>query len=124
MDKRDNDVGAQRLRRLRLSQKLTQEQMAEAIGVSESLYKGNESGRLPISKKTAQLIEDKFGLRADYLFLGTAPENRDIWSEILECEEAVKMKIMLRLIAYFSAQNTIDLNDEVIEKLIKDLKVE
>ena len=124
MDKKENERGAQRLKRLRLSKKLTQEQMAEAIGISESLYKGNESGRLPISKKTAQLIEEKFGVGVDYLFLGTISEHKDIWTEILECEEVEKMRIMLRLISYFSAQNTVDLSDEVIDKLIKDLKIE
>ena len=121
MDKRENERGAQRLKRLRLSKKMTQEQMAEAIGISESLYKGNESGRLPISKKTAQLIEDKFGVGADYLFLGPVSENKDIWTEILECEEAEKMKIMLRLLSYFAAQQSIDFNDKVIDDVIKVL---
>ena len=51
MDIKENDTGASRLKRLRLSQNMTQEQMAEEIGISESLYKGNESGRLPISKR-------------------------------------------------------------------------
>ena len=69
MDNRNN-IAATRLKRLRLSKHLTQEQMAETIGISDYLYKGNESGRLPISRKTAQLIEDCFGINADYMFFG------------------------------------------------------
>ena len=121
MDKKEIDTGADRLKRLRLSKHMTQEQMAEAIGISESLYKGNESGRLPISKKTAQLIEDSFGISADYMFFGTLRDSKDIWTEILECEENEKMKIMLRLMKYFSLQGVFEFDDKTIEDIIKAL---
>lgn len=123
MDKRENDTGAKRLKRLRLSKKLTQEQMAEAIGISESLYKGNESGRFPISKKTAELIEARFGVSSDYMFFGTLRNPKDIWTEILECEEKEKLKIMMRLINYFSTQGVFELSDETIEKIINNLDI-
>ena len=122
MDNRNN-IAATRLKRLRLSKHLTQEQMAETIGISESLYKGNESGRLPISRKTAQLIEDCFGINADYMFFGVLRDSNDVWTKILECEESEKMKIMLRLVKYFSLQGTLDFSDEVIINIIKNLNI-
>lgn len=122
MDKNEIDTGAKRLKRLRLSKHMTQEQMAEAIGISESLYKGNESGRLPISKKTAQLIEDSFGISADYMFFGTLRNPKDIWTEILECEESEKLKLMIRLVKYFSLQGSFEFSDEAIEEMVKLLQ--
>ncbi|MBQ9278699.1 MAG: helix-turn-helix transcriptional regulator [Lachnospiraceae bacterium] len=121
--KNNNNSSAGRLKRLRLSRHMTQEQMAEAIGISESLYKGNESGRLPISKKTAQMIEDYFGISADYIFFGTLRDSQDVWTAILECEESEKMKIMFRLLKYFSLQGTLDFSDQTINNLIKDMKL-
>ena len=123
MDKRENDTGAIRLKRLRLSKHMTQEQMAEEIGVSESLYKGNESGRLPISKKTAQLIEERFGISADFIFFGTLRDSKDIWTEILECDESEKMRIMLKLMKYFSLQGAFDLSDEAIENIVSSMNI-
>ncbi|MBQ9199113.1 MAG: helix-turn-helix transcriptional regulator [Lachnospiraceae bacterium] len=123
MDKRECDaVAAERLRKLRLSKNMTQEQMAEAIGISESLYKGNESGRLPISRKTAQLIENSFGVSFDYMFFGTLRDSKDIWTEILECDENEKMRIMLRLIKYFSLQGDFDFTEKMVEDIIKIIR--
>ena len=121
MNNIDNESSAKRLKRLRISKHMTQEQMAEAIGISESLYKGNECGRLPISKKTAQLIEECFGFDADYIYHGTLRDTDDIWLTILECDEMDKMKLMLRLIRYFSLQGAFDFSDCAIDNIISDM---
>lgn len=123
MDIRENDTGASRLKRLRLSQNMTQEQMAEEIGISESLYKGNESGRLPISKKTAQLIESRFGISADFMFFGTLRSSKDIWTQIQECEESEKMKIMLKLLNYFALQGALAFDDDMIDNILSAINL-
>ena len=123
MDIKENDTGASRLKRLRLSQNMTQEQMAEEIGISESLYKGNESGRLPISKKTAQLIENRFGISADFMFFGTLRSSKDIWTQIQECEESEKMKIMLKLLNYFALQGALAFDDDMIDNILSAMNL-
>ena len=92
MKEKNNYSSAIRLKKLRQSLNMTQEQMAEAIGVSDSLYKGNEAGRIPISKKTARLIEEYFGVNVDYIYHGTFREAKDVWMEIMECEEKKKIE--------------------------------
>ena len=117
MKEKNNYSSAIRLKKLRQSLNMTQEQMAEAIGVSDSLYKGNEAGRIPISKKTARLIEEYFGVNVDYIYHGTFREAKDVWMEIMECEEKEKLRILLRLIEYFSFQGKLEFTDEIIDSI-------
>lgn len=90
-----------RLKNLRKSYGLTQEKMAEILGISESLYKKNELGKQAISKKTAKAVEEKFGVSADYVYFGMLRDGEDIWSQILECSDQDKMCFLINLLYYF-----------------------
>lgn len=116
---KSKDTGADRLRKLRNSLGLTQEQMAEALGVSESLYKGTERKKMPISRKTAEAVETKFGVSADYFYFGTLREGQDVWMQILECDDYDKFKLFLKLLNYFSAQGCFEMDEEIIDKMIE-----
>lgn len=118
-DEKSKDTGADRLRKFRISLGLTQERMAEELGISESLYKGTERKKMPISRKTADAIESKFGVSADYFYFGTLREGQDVWTQVLECDDYDKFKIFMRLLNYFSAQGCFEMKEENIDKMIE-----
>lgn len=116
-----SESSANRLRQLRKSYGFTQEQMAEELGVSISLYKGIESGKNVISRRTAEAVEDRFGVSADYIYCGTLRDDTELWNKIYECDDEGKMKIMFRLMNYFASQNKLTENEDKIKKVMKDM---
>lgn len=110
-----------RLKSLRKSLGLTQEKMAELLGISESLYKKNESGRQDISKRTAKAIEKKLGVSAAYMYFGLLRNGDDVWSQILECSDRDKMLFLLKLLRYFFAENNLEVNEEKFNEFFNDI---
>ena len=53
------------LKELRIGLRLTQEEFADAVGVSYSLINKVEQGKRSLSLKTARIIEQKFGITLD-----------------------------------------------------------
>lgn len=116
-----NESSVERIKKLRKSYGYTQERMAEEIGVSVSLYKGIEAGKCAVSRRTADAIERKFGVSADYIFCGTLRDDTELWNRIYECDDTGKMKILFRLLNYFASQNKLTQNDVKIEEIIKNM---
>ncbi len=116
-----NESSVERIKKLRKSYGYTQERMAEEIGVSVSLYKGIEAGKCAVSRRTADAIERKFGVSADYIFCGTLRDDTELWNRIYECDDTGKMKILFRLLNYFSSQNKLTQDDIRIEEIIKKM---
>lgn len=115
------ESGAERLKKLRISYELTQEQMAEELDISVSLYKNIEQGKSGISRKTANAIEKRFHISADSFYYGTLRDGTELWDKIYECDDIDKMKIMFRLINYFASQYKFPEDEENIQKLILNL---
>ncbi len=121
MDGKSTETGADRLKKFRKSLGLTQEQMAEELGISESLYKGVETKRIPISRKTAEIIEHKFDVSADYFYYGTLRDGEDAWTQVVECNDADKFKIFLKLLNYFSDLGYFQVKDEDIDNIVDSI---
>lgn len=110
-----------RLKNLRKSCGLTQEKMAEMIGISESLYKKNESGKQEISKRTAKAIEQRFGVSADYVFFGLLRDEEDVWTQILECSDRDKLLFLFKLLKYFFAGDTLEIYSEKLDEFFNEI---
>ena len=116
-----DESSADRLKKLRKSFDLTQEQMAEKLGISVSLYKGIEAGKLEASRRTADAVQHSFGVSADYIYCGTLRDDTELWNKIYECDDEGKMKIMFRLMNYFAVNKKLTQDDDKIERVVKDM---
>lgn len=72
-----NQIGA-KLKNLRKSRKLTQEEFAEKIGVSRSTLSCYEIDQRTPSIKTLQIIAENFGVGLDYFGISAKDEAFDL----------------------------------------------
>lgn len=63
-----SEVRNEKMYRLRLKMGLTQRQVAEAVGISQSSYAMIESGRRHPRKEVEKKLADFFGVTVDELF--------------------------------------------------------
>ncbi len=94
------DTG-KRLKKLRESLGYTQEKMAEVLEVSVTLYKKMEKGSYNISVKTLRRLKEKFNVSIDYIMFGEQISFNQIWMLMQSSQNSVKLKLLLRLLAYF-----------------------
>ena len=90
-----------RLKKLREGMGYTQERFAELLDVSVTLYKKMESGSYNISIKNLRRLKEITGVSVDYLMFGEQKEFEEIWMSLQSSDNLTKMKMLLRLVAYF-----------------------
>ena len=104
MDKRIKEQRqecANRLREIRLTMDMSQENFADILGISLSAYKKIESGCNGISVSVLRKLREKFSISSDYLLFGSYEEYNNVMDVIQNCKEADKMRILLELTQYF-----------------------
>ena len=57
------------------------------------------------------------------MFFGTLRSSKDIWTQIQECEESEKMKIMLKLLNYFALQGALAFDDDMIDNILSAMNL-
>jgi len=82
------NVSALRLRMLRKEKKLSQQQVADALGITRTAYNKYESGTSSPSRKLRELM-DLFGVSADYL-LGRDEDGAKIAHEPARIESQLR----------------------------------
>lgn len=90
-----------RLRKIREDLGYSQEQLAEILGISTSTYKKIEAYDQQISLENLKRIYKRLNVSVDYILFGERVVADDIWNGVLNCTEADKMVIFLRLYRYF-----------------------
>lgn len=90
-----------RLKKLREGMGYTQERFAELLDISVTLYKKMESGSYNISIKNLRRLKEITGVSVDYLMFGEQKEFEEIWMSLQSSDNLTKMKMLLRLVAYF-----------------------
>lgn len=101
---------ARRLREIRISSQLTQEQFAEVIDISLSAYKKLESAENQISINGLCKITEEFNVTSDYILFGKFEDANDTWKMIMNCSEDDKIFFLLRLSNYFSIVKEVKYN--------------
>lgn len=99
---RERMQSACRLRQIRENTGFTQEQFAEILGISVSAYKKVESGENQVSLSCLRNLYNELHVSADYVLFGKKQEEDEVWKAILNCTEADKMLILVRLLVYFT----------------------
>lgn len=98
---KDKKQSGQRMKAVRNSMRLSQEQMSETLNISVSAYKKIECGENNISVDVLRAMKREIGISADYLLFGEQQTEENTWLQILNCSEEVKLKMLLRLAAHF-----------------------
>ncbi len=91
-----------RLRKVREDLGLSQEQFANVLGIGISSYKKTESYERQISMSTLTRLHSKLHISADYILFDEKTGQEQAWAEVLNCSEADKMIVFLRLFHYFT----------------------
>lgn len=94
-----------RLKKLRERLGHTQEQFAELLDISVTLYKKMESGSYNISVKNLRRLKELTGISIDYIMFGEQEEFEEIWMSLESSDNLTKMKMLLRLVAYFGVDS-------------------
>ncbi len=94
-----------RLKKLREGLGYTQEKFAELMDVSVTLYKKMESGSYNISIKNLRRLKELTGVSIDYIMFGEQKEFEEIWMSLESSDNLTKMKMLLRLVAYFGVDS-------------------
>ena len=74
IDRLPENTEGQRLRKLRLSAKLTQDKLSEELGFSSNYYGQVERGAKALSKNMADAVCGRFDVSYSYLYQGITPE--------------------------------------------------
>ena len=93
---------AKRVRVIRKSVGLTQEKMSEILEISLSAYKKIESGENQISLEGLRKLQSELKISADYVLFGKHKDLDNIWEMVLNCDEYDKLRMLMRLINYFT----------------------
>lgn len=94
------DVG-RRIREIRECNALTQEELAEILGVNPNAVRAYERGAYGISKEVMCKFRKHFDVSVDYLLFGSNDDSDNLIMLVENASEADKMKILMRLMIYF-----------------------
>ena len=96
----NKEVG-KRIKEIRESNKLTQEEMAEILKVNPNAIRAYERGAYGISKEVMVRFRQHFHVSIDYLLFGSSDDSDSLLFLIENASETDKMKILMRLMVYF-----------------------
>lgn len=94
------EVG-KRIKEIRESNGLTQEQLAEILKVTPNAVRAYEKGKYGISKDVMNRFRQNFHVTADYLLFGYYTDEDELLGMVENASEESKMKILTRLMIYF-----------------------
>ncbi len=119
----DNKAVGKRIRQVRESNKLTQEQMAELLGVNPNAVRAYERGEYGISKEVMTRIRNHFHISIEHLMFGEGNSCENLLFQIKNASDEEKMKIMMHLMFYFVKEKeqcfTQDTEEGVIFKYMR-----
>ena len=100
----DNTAVGKRMRQIRKTNGLTQEEMAEILGVNPNAVRAYERGDYGISKEVMTKIRQHFHVSIDYLLFGEGNGWEYLLMQIKNASEEDKMKALMHLVFYFAKE--------------------
>ena len=97
----NNEEVGKRIKEIRESNNLTQEQMAEILKVTTNAVRDYEKGNYGISKDVMLLIGQNFNVSIDYLLFGENTDMEKLFFLLENASENDKMKVLAHLMRYF-----------------------
>ena len=97
----NNEEVGKRIKEIRESNNLTQEQMAEILKVTTNAVRDYEKGNYGISKDVMLLIRQNFNVSIDYLLFGENTDMEKLFFLLENSSENDKMKVLAHLMRYF-----------------------
>lgn len=124
----DSSSLGKRIKELREARGITQEQLAEILSVGTNMVSCYERGVHVPSNKIVALMCSYFGVTSDYLLYGVSGCSEDILELIRRTTDVEKMKVLVRLLFYFTEgkSNSLSVNvslDDIkkaLDRLFKD----
>lgn len=121
----DNKAVGKRIREIRKSNKLTQEELAEILDVTPNAIRDYERGSYGISKNVMALFRKNFRVSVDYLLLGEEGEWEHLALLLENVSEEHKMRALLRLVFYFVREKKrsfgMDAGSDGMEDIMKNV---
>lgn len=105
IDTNDKLKTADRLKKIRNDMDLTQEEFAEKLGLSVNSIKKMEKGEYNISINNLRKLHQEYKISTDYLLYGKQESIDDIWFQLQNADDNVKIRILMRLIRYFGCED-------------------
>ncbi|NEY20529.1 helix-turn-helix transcriptional regulator [Bacillus ginsengihumi] len=112
---------AERLRSLRKLNKLTQKDIADFLGITESGYGYYEQGRREPSLDTLRKLADKYGVSVSYL-TGEDDKSHDYYDSLAEITKLVK-EYGLDQIGFFDIEEWKNLSPEDVRMIEEHFKM-
>lgn len=94
------EVG-KRIKEIRESNNLTQEQMAELLKVTTNAVRDYEKGNYGISKDVMLQLRQQFHVSIDYLLFGDSTDTEKLFFLLENASENDKMRVLAHLMFYF-----------------------
>lgn len=124
----DSSGLGKRIKELREARGITQEQLAEILSIGTNMVSCYERGVHVPSNKIVALMCTYFGVTSDYLLYGVSESSEDILELIRRTTDVEKMKVLVRLLFYFTEgkSNSLSVNvslDDIkkaLDRLFKD----
>lgn len=117
-----------RIKELRESRGITQEQLAEILSIGTNMVSCYERGVHVPSNKIVALMCEYFSVSSDYLLYGVSESAEDILEMIKRTSDVEKMKVLVRLLFYFTEGKSSSLSvnaglediKKALDRLFKD----
>lgn len=124
----NSDSLGKRIKELREARGITQERLAEILSIGTNMVSCYERGVHVPSNKIVALMCEYFGVSSDYLLYGVSERAEDILELIKRTSDVEKMKVLVRLLFYFtegkskSLSVNADLDDikKALDRLFKE----
>ena len=130
VDRQKQEI-AERIRKIRKNNHMTQEETAEKLDVSISTYKKMEAANSAISVENLKRMKREMNVSTDYILFGEQKKVDEVWEAVFNCSDFDKLSILFRLSHYFAliksgqhpSQEIESIYEEKLKKILEETDI-